>query len=167
MGILKYISFFLLVFFSSCINTEYKKIDDSFSDIHIKEWNSSICPKKVVFERYVKKTNFKKLIDRNTNFEIGGCEKTESKFNQRVFTPIIPYEGHINYDIKLIIDDSLEFKITNIQDKLDTISGKSGPGKWLVMNNIKSLIINSHKLDNTKTPLSFNIPTKIGKIIKK
>lgn len=167
MGTSKYISFFLFVVFSNCISAEYKKVDDSFSDIHIKEWNSSICPKKVLFERYIKNSNFKKLIDSNTDFEIGGCKKIESGFNQRVFTPIIPYEGHINYDIRLIIDDSLEFKITNIQDKLDTISGKSGPGKWLVMNNIKSLIINGHKLDNTKTPLSFNIPTKIGKVIKK
>lgn len=84
-----------------------------------------------------------------------------------MFIPIVPYSGHINYDIKLIVDDSLEYKITNIQDKLDTISGKSGRGKWIVMNNIKSLVINGHRIDNTKTPLNFDIPTKLGKIIKK
>ncbi|MEN2401922.1 hypothetical protein GKZ90_0019190 [Flavobacterium sp. MC2016-06] len=29
----------------------------------MKEWNSSLCPKKVIYERYVKNSKFKKIID--------------------------------------------------------------------------------------------------------
>jgi hypothetical protein len=35
------------------------------------------------------------------------------------------------------------------------------------MNNIKSLVVNGQKLDNTKASLNIDIPTKIGKVIKK
>ncbi|KQB37109.1 hypothetical protein RC62_2275 [Flavobacterium aquidurense] len=121
----------------------------------------------MLFEKYVKNSNFKKLIERNSDFEIKGCEKTESQFNQRIFSPVVSYTGQINYDIRLIIDDSLEFKITNIQNKLDTIPERTGPKKWVIMNCINSLIVNNYELDNKKTPLNIKIPTKLGKVIKK
>jgi hypothetical protein len=167
MDTLKYTKIFFLLILSSCVKIEYKKIDNSFTDIHFKEWNSLLCPKKIILQRYEKNTLFKTLIDSNKDFEIKGCDSINYKFNQRVFTPKFNYLGSINYDIKLIIDDSLEYRITDVQDKLDTISGSSGPGKLIIMNNIKSLVVNGKKLDNTKTPLSFNIPTNLGKIIKR
>ncbi|MGN7808709.1 hypothetical protein [Flavobacterium sp. 22076] len=167
MDTLKHFKIFFLLILSSCVKTEYTKIDNSFTDIHLKEWNSSTCPRKIIFERYKKNTSFTTLIDSNKKFDIKGCDSIYYKFNQRVFTSKLNYVGSINYDIKIIIDDSLEYRITDIQDKLDTISGSSGPGKWIIMNNIKSLVINGKKLDNTKKPLSFNVPTNLGKIIKK
>ncbi|MFD2940661.1 hypothetical protein [Flavobacterium notoginsengisoli] len=167
MDTLKHIKIFILLMLSSCVKIEYKKIDNSFNDIHLKEWNSLTCPKKIILERYKKNTSFKTLIDSNKDFDINGCDSIYYKFNQRVFAPKFSYTGPINYDMKIIIDDSLEYKITDIKDKLDTISGNSGPGKWIIMNNIKSLVVNGKKLDNTKKPLSFSIPTNLGKIIKK
>jgi hypothetical protein len=107
MGTLRFISvisFFYL--FTSC--NEYYKNDYSFDGIYLREWNSSVCPKKIVLEKYIKESNFKKLIQKDSSFNIEGCDGTKSKFNQKIFTPFNLYSGQINYDIKLIIDDSLE-----------------------------------------------------------
>jgi hypothetical protein len=168
MGISRFSSLLVFIFLTTgCYIDKYTEYKESFFSIYLKEWNSTICPKKIAFEKYVKNSNFKELIESNSDFEIKGCEKTESEFNQRIFTPNTFYIGEINYDIKLIIDDSLEFKITNIQNKLDTVAEKAGPKKWIIMNNINSLIVNGYELDNTKTPLNIWIPTKLGKIIRK
>lgn len=179
MGMLKYISLLGCVcLFTSCYKDRYTKHEESFFSIYFREWNSSICPKKIVFEKYLKDSNFKVLIDHNSDFNINSnCLPKYDKFNkkvptstyndQMVLTPYIPYEGEINYDIRLVIDDSLEYKITNIQNKLDTVPELTGPKKWTIMNNVKALIVNGHKLDNRKAPLNIDIPTKLGKIIKK
>lgn len=150
----------------NCTKTTYKKSDESFQVICLKNWNSIICPKKVIFERYEKETFFKKLIDKNSNFEIGDCAPIYKELEQRTISPAIPYVGKINYDIKLIIDDSLEYKITAIQNKVDTVFA-GGKGNFIIMNNIKSLVINGHKIDNKNTQLNIEIPTQLGKIIKK
>ncbi|OXG09018.1 hypothetical protein BC749_103175 [Flavobacterium araucananum] len=168
MDILKFTSICFFVFIlTSCHENKYKKSDKSFQGIYLREWNSLICPKKIVFEKYIKNSNFKKMIESDSNFDIKGCERTESKFNQRILKPNVSYTGQINYDIKLIIDDSLVYKITDIKDGIDTVLGHSGPRKWIIMNNIKSLVINGHKLDNKKAALNIDIPTKLGKVIKK
>ncbi|MCV9930840.1 hypothetical protein OIU80_00965 [Flavobacterium sp. LS1R47] len=178
MDTLKFISLLGLVFlFTSCYKNEYKKSEDSFQNIYLREWNSSICPQKVVFEKYKKNSNFKNLINGSSDFDINSnCLPKYDKFNkkvptstyndQMVLTPYIFFTGQINYDIRLVIDDSLEYKITAIQDEIDTIADR-GRKKWIIMNNIKSLVVNGHKLDNKNAPLSIEIPTKIGKIIKK
>lgn len=75
------------------------------------------------------------------------------------------HKGKINYDTKIIIDDSIEYKITEIFDKIDTLH--VGGNKFVIMNNIKSLVINGKKMDNENAPLNLEIPTNIGKIIKK
>ncbi|KQB37110.1 MULTISPECIES: hypothetical protein [Flavobacterium] len=163
--------------FTSCYSDEYTKYEDSFFSIYLRGWNSIICPQKVVYKKYVKNSNFKKLIDSTSGFDINiNCLPKYDKFNkiiptspyndQMVLTPYLPINGQLNYDIKLIIDDSLEYKITDIQDKIDTISD-IGRKKWVIMNNIKSLVVNGQKLDNTKAPLNVDIPTKLGKVIKK
>lgn len=168
MATLRFSSLLFFVFFTtSCYIDKYAKYNESFFSIYLKEWNSPICPKKIVFEKYVKNSNFKKLIESSSDFDIDGCEKVETGYNQRIFSPVVSYTGQINYDIRLIIDDSLEFKITNIQNKLDTISERTGPKKWVIMNCINSLIVNNYELDNKKTPLNIKIPTKLGKVIRK
>jgi hypothetical protein len=168
MGTLKFISLEGFIFlFASCYKTEYKQSDESFHGIYLLEWNSTVCPKKIVLEKYVKKSNFKKLIESDSNFDVEGCEKTASKFNQRILTPDVSYKGQINYDIKLIIDDSIVYNLTDIKDGIDTLSVRSGLGKFLIMNNIKSIVVNGHKLDNTKAPFNIDIPTKLGKVMKK
>ncbi|OMQ13185.1 hypothetical protein [[Flexibacter] sp. ATCC 35103] len=141
--------------------------DESFHSIYMRDWKTSVCPKKVVLEKYMKNTDFKKLLSSDSDFDIRNCDSIYASLNQRIISPNVTYIGQINYDIKLVIDDSLVYRITDIKDGIDTVSGRSGPGKWIIMNNIKSLVINGHKLDNSKTPLSFNIPTKLGKVIKK
>lgn len=178
MDTLKYISLAgLICFFTSCYRDEYIKNEESFFSIYLKEWNSTICPEKIVFEKYEKNSNFKNLIDRNSDFDINSnCLPKYDKSNKKVpistyndqivLTPYIFFTGEINYDIKLTINDSLEYKIIAIQDEIDTIADR-GRKKWIIMNNIKSLVVNGHKLDNTKAPLNIDIPTKIGKIIKK
>lgn len=167
MGTLKYISLSICFLLLNCKRIEYTKQDNSFYAIYFKNWNSTACPKKIIFERYLINTNFNSLIDRNSDFEIKGCDEAAVKFNQRIVTPNVSYKGRINCDIKLIIDDSLEYKITEISNKIDTLFSGGRPGDFIIMNNIKTLVINGHKVDNTKAPLNIAIPTEIGKIIKK
>lgn len=126
-----------------------------------------MCPKKVTFGKYVKNTDFNDLINNDLDFYVRDCDSIYASFNQRILSPNVAYIGQINYDIKLVIDNSLEYKITDIKDGIDTISLRSGPGKWIIMNNIKSFIVNGHKLDNKNAPFSIDIPTKLGKVIKK
>ncbi|KQB37107.1 hypothetical protein [Flavobacterium aquidurense] len=167
MDTLRFISVISLFYlFTSC--NEYYKNDYSFDGIYLREWNSSICPKKIVLEKYVKKSNFKKLIQKDSSFNIEGCDRTNSKFNQRIFTPFNLYSGQINYDIKLIIDDSLEYEITDIKSKLDTTHFTFALGKkYYIDNRIYSMIINGHKLHNKDAKNNIRVPTKIAKFIKK
>jgi hypothetical protein len=166
MDILKYTKLLILTFFFiSCHKTTYKKSNESFYQIYFRNWNSSVCPKKMIFEIYKKNSKFEKLIKRDSDFEISGCDSSESRFNQRIFTPNVAYIGEMNYDIKLIVDDSIEYKITQIESKIDTVYARGHA--FVIMNNIKSLDINGHKLDNKNAPLSIEIPTKIGLVIKK
>ncbi|OXG09017.1 hypothetical protein BC749_103176 [Flavobacterium araucananum] len=177
MGTLRYISLIgIICFFTSCYGDEYKKYEDSFFSINLREWNSVVCPKKIVYEKYEKNSNFKKLINSNSDFDTNiNCLPKYDKLNKKIptspyndqmtLTPYISYIGQINYDIKLTINDSLEYKITDIQDEIDTIADR-GRKKWIIMNNIKSFVVNGHQLDNKNAPLSIEIPTKLGKVIK-
>lgn len=70
--------------FGSCSNKKYKKSEESFQGIYLREWNSFSCPRKIVFEKYQKDSNFKVLLETNSGFEIKGCEKTAVKLNQRI-----------------------------------------------------------------------------------
>lgn len=167
MGILRYISLIFFFLFISCNKNEYLKDDSSFYGIYLKEWNSSLCPKKVLFEKYEKNSNFKKIIKVDTSFNIEGCESRVKEINQRIFTPIVPYTGKIDYDVKLIIDDSLEFRITSINNKIDTVFSGGHPGDFIIMNNISSFIVNGHNVDNSKAPLNIEIPTKMATVLKR
>ncbi|MGN7808710.1 hypothetical protein [Flavobacterium sp. 22076] len=167
MDILKFISVLLLLFFFSCKRITYTKKEDSFYGIHLKEWNSSICPKKVIYERYQKKSNFLKKIKTDSNFEVRDCDSLYKPSNQRVFIPSVKFTGQIDYDIRLVIDDRIEYKITSIDNKIDTVFYGGHPGDLTIMNNIRSLVVNGYKLDNSNTPLNIFIPTNLGKVIKK
>ncbi|MBE8724251.1 hypothetical protein [Flavobacterium hungaricum] len=167
MGILKYISLFSFFIFLGCKNITYTSINDSFYGIYLKDWNSSLCPKKAVYQRYVKGSNFKEMIISNSDFDIGDCEDIYKSTNQRIFTPKKSYNGIIDYDIRFIINDSLEYKITSIDNNIDTIFSGGRPGDFIIMNNIKSFIVNGHKVDNSETPLNIFIPTKFGKVLNK
>ncbi|TDW51756.1 hypothetical protein EV144_101433 [Flavobacterium sp. 270] len=173
MDTLKYISLIVLLIFINCKRITYTKDNSSFDNIILRDWNSSICPKKIIYERYVKNSNFKKLIKTDSIFDTRDCEEGYKTFNQRVLIPYILgteqrfITGKIDYDVRLVLDDSLEFKITFINNKIDTVFSGGRPGDLIIMNNIKSLIVNGYKLDNTKSPLNIDIPTKLGKIIKK
>lgn len=96
---------------------------------------------KKCFEKYEKKSNFKNLIDSTSGFDINiNCLPKYDKFNniiptspyndQMILTPYVPYNGKINYDIKLVIDDSLVYKITDI-----TYKNRYCLCKWLCMDN--------------------------------
>lgn len=154
---------------------EYHNDDNSFYSIYLEGWNSSICPKKIVFEKYLKNSNFKKLIESNSSFDID-CYIKYDKFNKKIVThksiekreliPNFKNIDKINYDIRLVIDDSLEYKITNIENRSDTIIKTFTVGrKYYVGNVISSIIVNGHKLNIDSR--SFEIPTKLGRIIKK
>jgi hypothetical protein len=80
-------------------------------------------------------------------------------------SPNKAFLGSINFDIRLIIDDSLEYKITMIDNKIDTVFSGGRPGDFIIMNNIKSLVVNGHKLDNKNAPLNIEIPANIGLVI--
>lgn len=126
-----------------------------------------LCPRKIIFERYTKNSNFKNLIDINYDFDIEDCDSIYIKSNQRILRPNFPVKGQIDYDIRLIVDDSLEYEIIDINGKIDTVTSGGRPHDFVIMNNIKSLVVNGQKLDDTKAPLNIDIPTKLGKFIKK
>lgn len=167
MDTLKYISLgciSLLMF--SC--NEYFNKNYSFQSIYLKDWNSSICPNKIVYERYEKNTNFKKMIDSFSDFEIRDCESEMQKYNQRLFTPNTLFEGQINYDIRIVIDDSLEFKITDVRNVRDTTKYVFTLGKkYYIDNAIYSMRVNGYLSNNIKSKRNIELKTKLGKLIKK
>ncbi|MXO05631.1 hypothetical protein [Flavobacterium sp. HBTb2-11-1] len=163
----KYFSILLIFVFFNCKRVEYIKEDKSFYDIYLRGWKSSVCPKKIVFEKYVKNSNFKNFIGSYSDFEIGDCDSINKELNQRIISPNKAFLGSINYDIRLIINDSLEYKITMIDNKVDTVFSGGRQGDFIIMNNIKSFEINGNKLDNKNAPLSIEIPTNLGLILKK
>jgi hypothetical protein len=164
-GISKCLSISLFFIFLNCRRVEYAKEDKSFYDIYLRGWKSSVCPKKIVLEKYKKNSNFKNLIDSYSDFEIGDCDSIYTESNQRILSPNKAFLGSINFDIRLIIDDSLEYKITMIDNKIDTVFSGGRPGDFIIMNNIKSLVVNGHKLDNKNAPLNIEIPANIGLVI--
>ncbi|WP_316633027.1 hypothetical protein [uncultured Flavobacterium sp.] len=176
MDTLKCFSLICLCFLVTSCN-EYFNEDYSFQGIYLKKWKSSICPKKVILEKYVKKSNFKELIDSSSDFDINSnCLPKYDKNNRQVKTstyneqlyisPYIIYKGKINYDIRLIIDDSLEYKITNIESKRDTTLYVFTLGrKYYIDNSIYKMTVNGNKLKNESATLE--IPTEFGRIIKK
>lgn len=174
MATLKYLRLSVLVLlFYNC--DEYNNNDDSFSGIYLNDWNSSVCPKKIIFEKYVKKSNFKSLIECSSDFDIE-CNIKYDKFNNkiitpkskedRLLTPYVSYKGIINYDVRLVINDSLEFKITDIKTKKHTnVRSFSISKKHYTSNILNSIVVNGYKLNNDSR--DFLIPTKLGKVIKK
>lgn len=167
METLRFVSLSIFFILLNCKRLEYTKVDNSFYDIYLRKWNSSICPKKIVLEKYVKNSNFKILTSSYSDFKVLDCDSIHFKFNQRILRPNVAFIGSINYDIRLIIDDSIQYKITDVINKIDTVFSGGRPGDFIIMNNIKSLVINGHRLDNKNAPLSIEIPTKLGKVIKK
>lgn len=169
MDILKCTSlvFFLLL---GCKKNTYTNDNNSFNTIIMTQWNSPACPKKIMYERYVKNSNFKTKIKTDSVFDRSDCENDNKSYNQKTFVPYILGTdqrfilGSINYDIRLVFDDSLEFKITSIKNKIDTIPDYPR-GHFIVINNISSLIVNGHKLENSDSPSNMKISTKLGNII--
>lgn len=174
MGISKYINIlFVSCLLSSC--KEYHNSDVAFYSIYLNEWNSPICCQKVVFEKYIKNSNFKRLIEKDSNFDIQ-CYVKYDKFNKAIINteskekreliPNFKNFNETNYDIRLIIDDSLEYKIINIKNISDTIIKTFTLTKKYYINNIiESMNVNGNKINNDSR--SFEIPTKLGKKIKK
>lgn len=175
MDTLKFISIVFISFlFIGCNNNEYYDDNNAFHSIYLLEWNSSICPKKIIFKKYNKNSNFKTLIETSTDFEIQ-CYTQYDKFNNKITTPnstklreFIPNfknNDKINYDVKLIIDDSLEYKITNIENIKDTIVKTfTLARKYFISNTIKSITVNGHKMNNDSR--SLEIPSSLGRKIK-
>jgi hypothetical protein len=116
------------------------------------------------------------MIDSSSDFDLNSnCLAKYNKHNERVKTstyneqlilsPFINYKGKINYDIRLIIDDSIEYKITDIESKRDTTHRTFTLGrKYYIDNKICKMNVNGHKLHNDSG--SFEISATISKIIK-
>jgi hypothetical protein len=154
---------------------EYHNNDNSFYSINLLDWNSSICPKKIVFEKYAKHSNFQDLIESDSNFDIN-CYIKYNNLNKEIITadskekreliPNFKNINQINYDIRLVVDDSLEYMITSIENRSDTIiKSFTSSRKFYVGNVISTMIVNGNKINNNSR--SINIPTKIAKFIKK
>lgn len=66
-----------------------------------------------------------------------------------------------------MIFKAFEFKITSINNKIDTVFSEGRPEDFIIMNNILSFIVNGYKVDNSKASLNIEIPTKTGQVLKK
>ena len=66
-----------------------------------------------------------------------------------------------------MIFKAFEFKITSINNKIDTDFSGGCPEDFIIMNNILSFIVNGYKVDNSKASLNIEIPTKTGQVLKK
>ncbi|MCV9930832.1 hypothetical protein OIU80_00925 [Flavobacterium sp. LS1R47] len=153
---------FIILLFTSC--DEYYNENYSFNTILVREWNSPICPEKIVLEKYTKNSNFIDLTGKDPDFNII-CDSINK---QIILSPYFPYINKINYDIRLIINDSLEYKITDIKSKLDTTHYTFTLGrKYYINNRIYSMMINGHKSDNKHADTNIIIPSEQGHALKK
>ncbi|MDA6070063.1 hypothetical protein NJT12_10580 [Flavobacterium sp. AC] len=141
MGTLKYFSYLsFILLFISC--NEYNDERHSFNTILLQQWNFSNCPKKIIFEKYLKNSNFKNIIEKDSSFNII-CDSINK---QIIISPYEPYIDKINYDIKLIIDDDIEYEIKDIKSKLDTSFYSFSVGrKYYINYSIYSMTVNGNK----------------------
>lgn len=177
MGTMRCVKVLFIFFFVISCN-EYINYDDSFGSILIKDWNFSRCPKEITFEIYEKNSNLKKVIDTIFDIDIynDNCHPKYNKFNkiiktstynkQILLSSYTRYKGQINYDMRLIIDDSIEYKITDIKTKIDTTFKAFSIGrKYYINNSIYSMKVNNQKVENESADIV--LLAKLGKIIKK
>lgn len=125
--------------------TSYKATNTAFESIVISGTGKPFVIKKAEMLKYKKGTNYKTLEFKSSDFEI-----VQSKINKETYlTPMFDNEGAVTSDIKLIVNDSVEFKISDIVTVRDTMVRTFTLSKrYYISNIIKSFKLNSEHVDN-------------------
>ena len=120
MAMLKYLNFFVLLLFVFACNTdEYFLSQKPFNQIIISDWKEPAISKFFKIEKYKKDSNFTSFQEKKTeeNFEI-----YLDTLNHRLeFVPKFDWEGPLDGDLKLLIDNQLSFQITEAESIVDTL----------------------------------------------
>lgn len=160
MNILKYTKYFVgfLFLFSSC--NEYIEDKEIYSHFSIKNWTTKGNVTAKLY-RYEKGTNFKKIISIDSLFEI----TYDTKNHYLAVSPEFVNEKPIYDDMVLLINDSIEYKFTDVYFIKDTLKLANPLGflgrKIIVRYNLKATV-NDEKINYLDTIKSVHAPSYIS-----
>lgn len=152
------VCFFIIIL--GCDNDRYTYSNESFQNIIISNWESNKKPYKIVLEKYKLNTNFNQKIDEVTNFET----IIDTSLNEIFISPLKKKMGKVDTDLKLTINDTLIYEISNIKSSKDTVFRKFGISRTFhVYNAIDTLNING-KIMIKKNTGHIYLSTKMAKM---
>lgn len=125
--------------------TSYEATDTAFESIVISGTGKPFVINKAEMLKYKKGTNYKTLEFKSSDFEI-----VQSEINKETYlTPNFDNEGVVTSDIKLIVNDSVEFKLSDIVIVRDTMVRTFTLSKrYYISNMIKSFRLNGEHVNN-------------------
>ncbi|KQO22827.1 hypothetical protein ASF10_10730 [Flavobacterium sp. Leaf82] len=148
---LKYSSILLMI--TSC--NKYEEDTKIYDFIAIKNWETKIADNekglininiKSKLFYYEKNTNFKKLTKIDSIFEVtreldSGTEKNPTKSYSLIITPKFENDKSINDDMILLLNDSIEYRFTNVCFIKDTVKRPTFIGyKFTIRYNLKATV---------------------------
>lgn len=143
--------FLCLCFFLSC--DKYYNSQESFDRILLKK-NTDIYIKKVELFKYKKNTSFNILESRGLEFEIFN----DTINNELYLNPKFDNQGVINSDLLLLINDSLEIRISDIKTIRDTVVKSFTLSKrFYIENKIYSFKLNHQTIINDDYSISLSL----------
>ncbi|WP_346881324.1 hypothetical protein [uncultured Algibacter sp.] len=132
---------FFCVILVSCKRDRYYISNEPFDNISIRNWKSNAEPVKIVLEEFEANSNFNQRINVNSNFKIN----LDTLRNRLRLTPVSKKEGKIETDLKLTINDTLVFEISNIKTSSDTIKRTFNLGRTFhVYNALDTINVNGN-----------------------
>ncbi len=148
----------------SCGRDKYIISNDSFSSFFFSDWKISNKPKKIVLESYKANSKFNLKQETIRDFEVF----LDSSTNRLIITPKPIKQGKLNVDLKLIIDDSLVYQISDIKSSKDTLIRSFGVSRKLnVFNAINEFNVNGEVYISKGNGSSYiMLSSKTGKIKK-
>jgi hypothetical protein len=140
------------VLFSSC--DSYETSNRAFEEIILKNNSQQITIKKAELLKYKKGTNFKIVESKSSDFDI-----TKSTVNDDVYlTAKFDNDGKISSDLVLFINDTMEFKISEINTVRDTLKRSFTMSRqYYISNKIKSFKVNGKNVDNDDRSIVLNL----------
>jgi len=143
---------FILVVFSSC--NDFEKSDAAFEDIILTNDKENVTVIKASMVKYKKGSDFGVSESGKLDFTI-----IKDTINNEIYlTPNFDNKGVLTSDARILINDSLEYKISDVVTVKDTMTKSfSGSKKQLVSNKIKSFKSNGRQIVNDGLSIKLKI----------
>lgn len=133
---LKYISFFLILIFLIFSCNKYEEDKKIYQLITIDNWKSKENVVARIYH-YKKQTNFLKVISIDSLFEI----TNDSLGHYLTIIPEFENDMPINDDMILLLNDSIEYRFTNVSFIKDTVKRPTFIGyKFTIRYNLKATV---------------------------